>query len=78
MVSSGEKWKTLIFYTNHHECKRMCFYKKITFAMPGELIYKDEFLNKYKDKIIGKYTLDFLINNEIIVELKVQNEHTTE
>lgn len=33
---------------------------------------------KYKDKIIGKYVLDFLINNEIVVELKVQNEHTTE
>ncbi len=37
-----------------------------------------EVLIKYKDKVIGKYMLDFLINNEIIVELKVHNEHTTE
>ena len=42
----------------------------------NKLAYKRELYCpiKFNEKIIGKYYLDFLIENKIIVELKISNE----
>ena len=43
----------------------------------SEILYKKECYGKvvYYDEIIGKYFLDFLVENKIAVELKVRNHN---